>query len=235
MSASSSLHGIIFDVDGVIADTEAVNARASSKVFKDCFGLTGVRREDFAAGLGRGAAAYVRAAADVHGLELTDAQIRRATDRRQKYFLDMLAAEPLPAFPGVLELMEIALERDDVRLAIATSSTREKSEAVLQSARVPCHRAVYITGSDMSRKKPDPELFETAAAGMDLPPRRCLVVEDAPDGVAAAGRAGCACLAVTNSTTAEKLAAADRVVDSLADVSIEDVLQLIDDRPSIGE
>ncbi|MGB2807101.1 MAG: hypothetical protein WBC22_05150, partial [Sedimentisphaerales bacterium] len=61
------LYGLIFDVDGVIADTEAVNARASIKVFEDLFGIKGVKRQDFEAGLGRGAAEYVKAAAGIHG------------------------------------------------------------------------------------------------------------------------------------------------------------------------
>ena len=104
-----TLYGLIFDVDGVIADTEAVNARASIRVFKDLFGVKGVKRQDFEAGLGRGAAEYVKAAASVHGLELTDEQIEKATELRQQYFLNILNQEPLPPFPGVLELIEKAV------------------------------------------------------------------------------------------------------------------------------
>ena len=57
------MRGLIFDVDGVIADTEAVNAVASIEMFDELFDLQGVQREDFDAGIGRGAEAYVRAAA----------------------------------------------------------------------------------------------------------------------------------------------------------------------------
>ena len=65
MDATNKLYGLIFDVDGVIADTEAVNARASIKVFADLFGVEGVVREDYEAGLGRGAEEYVKAGARV--------------------------------------------------------------------------------------------------------------------------------------------------------------------------
>ncbi len=221
------LYGLIFDVDGVIADTEAVNARASIRVFRDLFGIDDVKREDFEAGLGRGAAEYVRAAADVHGLELTREQIEAATKARQANFLALLHEEPLPPFPGVLELMTSALDRDDVRLAIATSSTREKSQAVLESARVPYREIVYITGSDVTHKKPHPELFLTAARRLAIAPASCLVIEDAPDGVEAAHRAGCRCLAVTNSVGAQKLARAERVVGNLSGVNLETVIDLI--------
>ena len=225
--AGMPCYGLIFDVDGVIADTEEVNARASIQMFEDLFGLRGVRREDFEAGLGRGAEAYVRAAADIHGLALSEEQAARAVRVRQANFLKILAKEPLPAFPGVRELIEAGLARDAVRLAIATSSTREKSRAVLRAARIPIERMAYVTGEDASRKKPHPELFLTAVARLGLEPRQCAVIEDAPNGVEAAHAAGCVCLAVTNSVAAAKLAAAERVVASLVGVGIDDLLDLI--------
>ncbi len=221
------LYGLIFDVDGVIADTEGVNARASIAMFAELFGLKGFVRTDFEKGLGRGAAAYVRAAAEIHGFNMTVEQVAAATTVRQEKFLTILAQEPLGPFAGVLELMQAARARADFRVAIATSSTREKSEAVLRSAKVPYRKVVYITGSDVSRKKPDPELFLTAASRAGVEPANCVVIEDAPDGVAAAKSAGCKCIAVTNSTSAEKLAEADVVVDSLAEVDIAKVAELI--------
>ena len=185
-----SRYGLIFDVDGVIADTEAVNARASIQVFRDLYGLTGVKREDFEAGLGRGAEAYMRAAAVVHGLTLTDDQAREAARVRQENFLAILRDEPLPPFPGVLELMHEAARDPDWAVAIATSSTREKSEAVLASAGIPYRDLVYVTGSDVKTKKPDPELFLTAAERLGVPPERAVVIEDAPNGVQAAKAGG---------------------------------------------
>jgi HAD superfamily hydrolase (TIGR01509 family) len=225
-------HGLIFDVDGVIADTERINAEASIQVFAKLFGIKDVVRADFEAGLGRGAAEYVRAAARVHGIDLSDEQVEAATQARQTAFLEILREESLPAFPGVLELMDAALARPDFCVGIATSSTREKSEAVLQSARIPYSRMAYITGSDVTNRKPDPELFLKAAAMLGLDPERCVVIEDAPDGVAAAKAAGCRCVAVTNSTAREKLSDADVVLESLDKVDVVFVAGLIDE---IGE
>ncbi len=219
--------GLIFDVDGVIADTEAVNAAASIRMFAELFGLDGVRREDFERGLGRGAAAYVRAAAEVHGLELSREDVEHATTRRQENFLAILRERPLPAFPGVLELISAARASGRFGVAIATSSTREKSEAVLRSAGVPYPELEYVTGSDVTHKKPDPELFLKASAGLELPPERCVVIEDAPNGVEAARRAGCRVIAVTNSVPREKLGAADTIVDSLTEVDLATVLRLL--------
>ena len=222
------MYGLVFDVDGVIADTEAVNARASIKAFAEVLGVEGVRRRDFEAGLGRGAEEYVRAAARVHGLDLSDTQVAAVTLARQKNFLTILMQQRLPAFPGVSELMTAALEHSEFRVAIATSSTREKSEAALQAAGIPYPRMAYITGSDVRHKKPHPELFLTAAKAMGVSPSACVVIEDAPDGVAAAKAADAKCIAVTNSTTAEKLAQADLVVASLAEIDIGTVVALIE-------
>ncbi len=223
------MYGLIFDVDGVIADTEGANARATARVFADHFDLEGVEREDFEAGVGRGARAYVRAGAEANGRELTEEEVTRATRLRQEYFLRLLREKPLGALPGVMELIEGALAEDDqYRVAIATSSTRAKSGAVLDSAGIPVEELAYVCGDDVDHKKPDPELFLTAAERIGLPDSRCAVFEDAPDGVRAAHAAGAICIAVTNSVAREKLSEADVVVDSLDEVSLTEVREIID-------
>ncbi len=228
LETMDKLYGLIFDVDGVIADTEAVNARASIKVFADLFGVEGVVRKDFEAGLGRGAEEYVKAGARVHGLELTDEQIKKITQLRQEYFLKVLKKEPMPPFPGVLELMDKAMKEKNFRLAIATSGTLEKSRAVLEAANVPYRKMVYINGDHVKNKKPDPELFLLAAEGMGIEPADCVVIEDAPNGVQAAKAAGAKCIAVTNSTNAANLSEADLVCDSLEQIKLDMIRELID-------
>ena len=220
-------YGLIFDVDGVIADTEAVNARVTVRVFAELFGLHGVERKDFDAGVGRGAEEYVKAGARAHGLELTGEQAEKATKLRQEYFLKILSEEPLPAFPGVLELMEKALQSPDFRVAIATSGTLEKSRAVLNAAKVPYEQMVYINGSDVTHKKPDPELFLLAAKGMAIDPGDCVVIEDAPNGVQAAKAAGAKCIAVTNSTNTANVSEADLVCDSLEQIKLDMIRGMI--------
>jgi sugar-phosphatase len=98
---------------------------------------------------------------------------------------------------------------------------------VLESAQIPYREMAYVTGSDVRKKKPDPELFVTAARQIELPPQRCIVIEDAPDGILAAHSAGCCCIAVTNSVAAGKLLDADLVVKSLVEVQVETIVQLV--------
>jgi len=224
----NKLYGLIFDVDGVIADTEPVNARVTIRVFEDMLGVKGVKSEDFAAGIGRGAERYIQAAAEVHAVKLTEEQLKAAAQLRERYLIRAMQDEPLPAFPGVLELINGALQRQDFRLAIATSATLELSRAILESAKVPYKRMIYVTGSEVKNKKPHPELFLLAGQRMGIKPANCVVIEDAPNGIQAAKAAGAKCIAVTNSTTATNLSEADLICDSLEQIDLDMIQELID-------
>lgn len=221
-------YGLIFDVDGLVADTEPLNARVTIRVLAEMFGLQGVRPEDFATGYGKGAEAFVKAGARVHGLELTDEQACTAAELRERYLTEAVRAEGLPPFPGVLDLIHAALGRDGFRLAIATSATRELSEAILDAVKVPHQKMVYVSGSDVTKKKPDPQIFRIAIGRLGLDARRCVVFEDAPSGVQAARAAGARCVAVTNTVPAAELAGADRICRSLEEIDLTALRELVD-------
>lgn len=222
------MYGLIFDVDGVIADTETLNARVTARVFAELFGLDNIDREDFSAGIGRSAEEYVRAGLTAHGIIATDQQIQEATRVRQEYFLQILAEESLVPFPGVLELMEDALENESFRLAIATSGTPEKSRAVLKAAKVPFGKMIYINGNDVTHKKPCPDIFLLAAERMAIDPSKCVIIEDSPNGIHAAKAAGSKCIAVTNTFTSENLGEADLICESLEEITLENIIELIE-------
>jgi sugar-phosphatase len=221
-------YGLIFDVDGLIANTEPLNARVTIRVLEEMFGLRGVRAEDFSAGLGRGAEAYVKAGARVHGLELTDEQAHAAAELRERYLVEAVQNEGLPAFPGVLRLIRDALNDDDFRLSIATSAAQELSRVLLEAVHVPYRRMSYVSGSDVTKKKPDPEIFLIAIRRLGLEAGRCVVFEDAPSGVQAARAAGARCIAVTNTVPAAELSGADLICASLEEVTLETIRKLAD-------
>lgn len=224
----SRLYGLIFDVDGVIADTETLNARVTARVFTELFGLDNINREDFRAGIGRSAEEYVKEGLKAHGIITTDQQIQKATRVRQDYFLQVLAEESLVPFPGVLELMEEALKNECFRLAIATSGTPEKSRAVLKAAKVPFGKMIYVNGNDVTHKKPCPDIFLLAAEYMVIDPSKCVIIEDSPNGIHAAKAAGSKCIAVTNTFTTENLREADLICDSLEEITIEGIIELVE-------
>jgi beta-phosphoglucomutase len=143
-------------------------------------------------------------------------------ERRKENFFKLLRDRPLAAMSGVLELVQAGREAEDCKLAIATSGNKDKQFPVIEGTglRLEYFDAV-ITGDDVSRKKPDPQIYLVTAERLAIEPARCVVFEDAPAGVAAAKAAGMVCVAVTSSVEAEKLQAADLVVESLAEVSID--------------
>lgn len=209
--------GLIFDVDGVIADTEALNARASAMMFAELYGVI-VQPADFYPFIGTGDERYVQGVAEKYGVAI---DVEAAVARRAQNFFRLLASEPLPAAPGVLELVAQARACGHVKLAIATSGRKEKQFSVIEGAGLRLEWFdVVITGDAVTRKKPDPQIYRLTGERLGLPPERCVVVEDAPVGVQAAKSAGMFCLAVTTSASREALAEADWVVRSLAEVSV---------------
>jgi beta-phosphoglucomutase len=215
---------IIFDVDGVVADTEALNARASVMMFEELYD-TRVRPEDFREFVGTGDERYVEGVAEKYGVEI---DTEAAVERRRQNFFKLQEREPLPAMPGVLDIIETARVSADVKLAIATSGNKDKQFPVIEGAGLNLEWFdVVVTGDDVTRKKPDPQIYETTAEKLGLPPERCVVLEDAPAGVASAKAAGAVCVAVTSSVEAEKLSDADLVVGSLEEVSVAQMRRMV--------
>ncbi len=214
--------GLIFDVDGVIADTEALNARASVQMFAQLYGVT-VQPEDFRPFVGTGDERYVEGVAEKYGVQI---DTQEAVQRRAENFFHLLQSSSLPAAPGVLELVEAGRVDERVRLAIATSGQKAKQFPVIEGTglKLDWFDAI-ITGDDIDRKKPDPQIYVRTAQYLGLPPERCVVIEDAPAGVAAAKAAGMFCVAVTSSVGRDALKLADLVVDSLLEVTVQLLIQ----------
>ena len=214
---------MIFDVDGVVADTEVLNARASVLMFRELYG-TEVQPEDFRPFVGTGDERYVEGVAEKYDVRIRTAA---AVERRKENFFKLLSDEPLPAMPGVIELVQAARDADDARVAIATSGNKDKQFPVIEGTglKLAWFDAV-ITGDDVTRKKPDPQIYLVTAERLRVGPERCVVFEDAPAGVASATAAGMKCVAVTSSVEAEKLQEADLVVDSLATLSLNQLRQM---------
>ena len=89
-----------------------------------------------------------------------------------------------------------------------------------------CFQAI-ISDEDVTKGKPDPQVFKLAAQKLAVEPENCIVIEDAVAGVTAAKKAGIRCLSVTNTHPAVSLAAADLIVDTLEEVSVPDLEELI--------
>ena len=111
--------------------------------------------------------------------------------------------------------------------ALGSSAPIENIRLVTQELGIEGIFQVVVSGRDVKEGKPSPQGFLLAAEKLGVEPQDCVVIEDATAGVAAAKRAGMRCLAVTNTSPKTKLASADRVVDTLEQVSVSDLASLL--------
>jgi beta-phosphoglucomutase len=150
-----------------------------------------------------------------------------AIDRRKEALFRQILDEAFPAMPGADELLA-SLHDAGFALGVGSSGPPENVFSVLDRMNARRYFHAVVTGADVTRGKPDPQVFERAAQRMELPPGRCAVVEDAPLGIEAANAAGMKGIGlVSTGRTREMLAAADLVVTSLRDLSPEAISKLI--------
>jgi HAD superfamily hydrolase (TIGR01509 family) len=115
----------------------------------------------------------------------------------------MIAAEIEPV-PGLLDVLA-ELKACGIKAAVGTSGPPENVTLVLRGLRLKSYWQSVVTGADVSRSKPAPDIFLLAAEKLGFPARRCLVFEDSTAGIEAAHRAGCPCIALSTTHSAEEL------------------------------
>ena len=198
--SSRAYDAIVFDMDGVLCDSEPFIAAATAEALRRRYGIT-VTREDFTPFIGAGDDRFILGGAEVHGVTGD-----LAIDKPLVYeiYLEMVAASLQPV-PGVHAFLAAA-RAAGLRLALATGSDRPKLQGNLDAIGLSRDAfEVVVSAEDITRKKPDPETFLAAIARLGLPAERCLVVEDARNGVLAGRAAGCSVLGITSTLPAEIL------------------------------
>jgi beta-phosphoglucomutase len=251
-SRAPRLAGAIFDIDGVLVDSPHERAWRESlrqlmegdwRELRDATGYTPERftyafYQEVMAGKPR----LAGASAALEALGVPEAR-RRAVEyaeRKQRRVLELIAAGEFHAYPDALRFL-LAVKRAGLRIASASSSKNVRpmlerirldlfarqegldTAATRQGLTLMDAFDADVTGRDFPRGKPDPMIFLAAADELGLPPARCLVIEDAPSGVAAAKAGGMAGLGVARQHDAGLLhqAGADLVVGSLDEVDVE--------------
>jgi HAD superfamily hydrolase (TIGR01509 family) len=201
---------VIFDMDGVIVDSEPYSMQALVDVLRQ-YGIKPTE-DDLRRSYGRRVRDDFVDYFARYGVT-ADVNIAIAHKHARYYHL---AAGHLQPFTGVIPLLK-RLRDHGCRLALASSGDRVKVAFGMQALELNGIFEAVVTGDDVSHSKPDPEIYLIAAQRLGVPPAACIAVEDAPAGVEAVKRAGMRCIAVTNSVAREQLYMADLIVDSLAD------------------
>ncbi len=189
---------IVFDMDGVIVDSEPVINAAAIAGLKE-YGIQACA-EDFIPFIGTGEDRYIGGVAEKYGLSYkTDIK-----ERVYGIYFEMIKTQLNP-FPGIYEFL-IQLKNKGFRLALASSADHIKIKANLSAVHIDSGLfQTIIGGEDIQRKKPFPDIYSLVSRKLNCDPKGCLVIEDALNGIQAARAAGMACAALTHSFTREQL------------------------------
>jgi beta-phosphoglucomutase len=203
---------VIFDMDGVLIDSYHAHFDGWSRMYREL--SLDYTEADFAADFGR-------TSRDIlfrrFGDQLTDERIRELDEQKEAYFRDSIR-ETFPAMEGALELID-SLAADGFRLAVGSSGPPENIDLCLEKLGRREKFAAVVTGQDVTRGKPDPQVFQLAAERLGVAANCCVVVEDAVHGIEAARRAGMVGIALTGTTSRDHLAHANLVVDNLRELN----------------
>jgi beta-phosphoglucomutase family hydrolase len=217
------LSAVIFDFDGVVIDSHDAHGR-SWFALADELGQV-LSHETFVATFGQRNESILPF---LGWAEEDDRdRIQKLGDRKEGLYREILRAEGIEPLPGVVALLE-DLKTNGIPCAIGTSTPRANVECVLEITGLAGYFGDIAASEDVTRGKPDPEVFLKAAAKIGASPAACVVIEDAQVGLRAARAAGMKALAVTTTHPSEALAPEnpDRIVTSLEEVNVANLRQL---------
>ncbi|MCL1815672.1 MAG: HAD-IA family hydrolase [Treponema sp.] len=241
----SKIKAVIFDMDGVLTDSEWFIAEAGRIMFKETHGIE-ITHEDFSPFVGLGENRFLGGVAEKYGIN--DFNIERDKARTYGIYSELVKKPgSLKALPGAVEFVRRSRELG-LKTALATSTDQVKMminmEAIgiinneMRSEQIGLAAAIeaaarnkafdaMVNGLDVERQKPYPDLFLEAASRLEEKPSVCLVIEDSIGGIEAAKAAGMRCLALLTSFPEDKIKAAgpDKIAKDLSAITPEELLR----------
>ena len=221
MSARGSITTVIFDFDGVLADTERLHLRAFQQVFSTR-GWTLSEAVYFDRYLGYDDEGLIAAFDTDQQLRLAQADLDALSAEKERVFAGYLEAGDV-LFPGAKLCVENLAKH--FTLGIASGALKAEITNILGAANLLRHFPVIVSAEDVNECKPAPEPYLSAARLLGAEPRVCVAIEDSPPGLQAARTAGMRTVGVTT-TAARHVLSADVVIDRLEEFTPELVTSL---------
>lgn len=224
------LRAVIFDFDGVIADSEGLHYRALNEVFK-LHGVDVPRDVHWEKYLGYTDRENIEAVSRDYGMGLLAEQVREMMDRKGQIFADLVRRED-PLIAGVESFISL-LEKNGIRRAICSGALLSDIQEMLANTDLIGRFDVIVTADDIQKGKPDPEGYLLTLEKLNsmekslIQADECVVVEDSHWGLEAAAAAGMHRVAVTNTYPREQLdGKAELVVEGLGEISMADLKKI---------
>ena len=206
-SAELPFKGVIFDMDGTLIVSTEADYLAWEKVFSD-YGKK-LSYEDYQPLLGIRSANVIKEHLGITGED----DVKRILKEKFDSFVEVITANPIKAVAAA-EVFLKSLADYPVKVALATSSRKEKMKLVLEQLNFLQYFDAIVTGEEVENSKPAPDIFLKAAQRLGLSAPECMVIEDGPIGVAAAKNAKMRCVAITETHSAAMLSEADMIIES---------------------
>ena len=212
---------VIFDMDGVLADTGPIHYESWVKLAKQI--KVKFSKKFFNITFGRQSISITR---ELVGPKIKQEVVEKWANLKERYYREMVKDELKP-LPGTLVLIK-ALHARNFKLAVGSSGPPENVDLLLSTLSIKDYFDVIITAAEVKNGKPAPDVFLIAAEKLNIKVDNCLVIEDAPVGITAARKAGMKVIALRTTHCNVELLDADMVVQDLSSVSINDILKLLD-------
>lgn len=217
-----SLQSIVFDFDGVIADSEPLHLRAFQQALAE-EGIELSAADYYSHYLGYDDVGLVRALATDRSIAMDDHQIAALVEGKGMQLQEMLHGRHV-LFPGAVDFIRSAAA--EVPIAIASGALKQEIDEITEAAGIRNLFTAVVAAGDTLRSKPSPApyllVFERLCqrSGRDLDPHRCVAIEDSRWGIESALGAGLRCVGVTNSYAAVELEGAELVVGGLGELTL---------------
>ena len=187
------MNGVIFDLDGVLVSTDELHYQAWVRL-ADELGIVGFTKKDNERQRGVSRMESLEVLLEKSDRQYTPEEKTELAERKNSYFKESLnSLTPDDLLPGVLDTLKMLKERG---IKTAVGSASKNASYILERIGIEPLLDEVASGLDVTKSKPDPEIFLVAARKLNLPPEKCLVVEDAAAGIEAAKRGGMLSLAV---------------------------------------
>jgi len=210
---------VIFDMDGVLADTGPIHFESWVKMAAK-IGMK-FTREMFEDTFGQQSPIITR---KLVGPEVDQVLVEKWASLKELYYREIVKDKLIP-LPGVVKTIK-ELKSEGFKLAVGSSGPPENVDLLLSQLKIKAYFDVIITAAEIERGKPEPDVFLIVAKILEINPKNCLVIEDAPVGIEAAKRAGMLSIALTTTHNKEELLGAQLIIKDLTEINLIKIISL---------
>jgi beta-phosphoglucomutase family hydrolase len=215
------LKAVIFDMDGVIIDSEPFQLIICLKLFKDL--NINITEDEYNTFTGVSNTSMWTTLKNKYGMKETVSELVKL---QTEAYINYLEANEEKPIPGVVEILE-GLKNNNIKIALASSSPMEGIRLVIDKFQISDYFQAVISGENLKRGKPAPDIFLNAAKMLKVEPEYCTVIEDSNHGVNAAKAAGMKCIGFQNPNSGNQyLEEADLIVNSMEELNFNRVKML---------